>query len=215
MTYDLRGHGGSDKPLSREYYQDGARWGGEVQAVIAAAGLQQPVIVAWSYGGRVALDYLLTAGDEAISGLVMVAATSSAERSLFGPAAPLLQRMATATDESQNAEATGEFLRACVAQPLPAAEQELMLAYNLLCPAAVRSAMDGRPAHYGPVLGSLRVPVLALHGSQDRINLPQMALYTARSSRNGRALIYDGVGHAPFWEAPARFDADLAAYLEA
>jgi non-heme chloroperoxidase len=214
VTYDLRGHGGSDKPLSREYYQDSARWAGEVQAVIDAAGLKRPVIVAWSYGGRVALDYLQVAGGEAISGLVMVAATSCADRSLFGPVAPLLASMAVITDLSRNMAATREFLSHCVATPLPAAEMELMLAYNLMVPPAVRAAMGGRAAHYETVLRSLNVPVLAIHGEQDGMVLPAMAHYTVRNCAHAEALIYEGIGHAPFWETPERFNADLATWLD-
>jgi non-heme chloroperoxidase len=214
VTYDLRGHGGSDKPLSREYYQDGARWAGEVQAVINAAGLERPVIVAWSYGGRVALDYLRVAGGEAIAGLVMVGATSCVDRSLFGPGVPLLASMADATDLSRNMDATREFLSHCVMTPLPAAELELMLAYNLMVPPAVRAAMGGRPAPYESVLRSLNVPVLAIHGEQDGMVLPAMAHYTVRNCVHAEALIYEGIGHAPFWETPVRFNADLATWLD-
>ena len=214
VTYDLRGHGGSDKPLSREYYQDGARWAGEVQAVIDAAGLKRPVIVAWSYGGRVALDYLQAAGGEAISGLVMVAATSCADRSLFGPVAPLLASMAVTTDLSRNMDATRDFLSHCVATPLPAAELELMLTYNLMVPPAVRAAMGGRPAPYELVLRSLNVAALAIHGAQDGMVLPAMAHYTVRNCAHAEALIYEGIGHAPFWETPERFNADLATWLD-
>ncbi len=215
VTYDLRGHGGSDKPLSREYYREGARWGGEVQAVIETAGLVRPVIVAWSYAGRVALDYLQLAGGQAIAGLVLVAGTSCDDPSMFGPAVSLLGRMAAAIDMTERLDATREFLGQCVHQSLPAAEQELMLKYNLLVPAAVLSAMGGRSAPYETVLGSLNVPVLAIHGAEDCINLPAMARYTAHACPHGRALVYEGVGHSPFWEAPLRFNADLTAYLDA
>ncbi len=214
LTYDLRGHGGSDKPLSEEYYKEGARWAGEVQAVIDAAGLVQPVIVAWSYGGRIALDYLQTAGAQPISGLVLVAGTSCINRFVLGSGTPILKRMGTVTEPADNRDVTNEFLRRCVAGPLPAAEHELMLSYNLLVPPAIRAAMGGRAAAYESVLRSLTVPVLAIHGSADCFNLPAMAEYTARTCPDARALVYEGVGHAPFWEAPERFNADLVSYLD-
>ncbi len=214
VTYDLRGHGGSDKPDSEQYYKDSARWAGEVQAVMDAAGLVRPVIVAWSYAGRVALDYLQTAGDQRIAGLVLVAGTSCANRLVFGAGTPILKRMGTVTGLADNIEVTEEFLRRCVSRPLPAAEHDLMLSYNLLVPPAIRSAMGGRPATYETVLRSLKIPVLAIHGSEDCFNLPAMAEYTARTCPNARALIYEGVGHAPFWETPERFDSDLACYLD-
>jgi non-heme chloroperoxidase len=53
VTYDLRGHGNSDKPLEPERYKTSKYWGDEVQAVMDATGLKRPVLVGWSYGGRV------------------------------------------------------------------------------------------------------------------------------------------------------------------
>jgi len=214
VTYDLRGHGGSARPPERAFYQDGARWGQEVRAVIETSALQRPVIVAWSYGGRIALDYLRECGSREVSGLVMVAGTASDHPSLFGDQLPLLQRMAAAQPGPEDAAASSEFLRRCLVRPLTDAEHGLMLRENLKTPPWVRAAMAGRAGAYEPVLRSLRIPVLAIHGAQDRINLPQMARYTATVCPNGRELIYEGVGHAPFWEVPERFDKDVADWLD-
>src|SRR5579871_2345160 len=60
VTYDLRGHGNSDKPLEPERYKDSKAWGDELQAVMDATGLKRPVLVGWSYGGRIIADYLRT-----------------------------------------------------------------------------------------------------------------------------------------------------------
>src|ERR1700758_5638117 len=72
VTYDLRGHGGSDKPLDAKYYQDDKAWADEVAAVIQAAHLKRPVVVAWSYGGRVIGNYLRYYGDGQLAGLNLV-----------------------------------------------------------------------------------------------------------------------------------------------
>ena len=72
VTYDLRGHGNSDKPLDPARYRDSKAWGDEVQAVIDAAGLKRPVLVGWSYAGRVISDYLATHGADKIAGINFV-----------------------------------------------------------------------------------------------------------------------------------------------
>lgn len=215
VTYDLRGHGDSDKPADPRYYRESAGWAGEVQAVIDAAGLARPVIVAWSYAGRVALDYLRFAGSDAVAGLVMVCATSHAEPLGFGPGAAILKRMSMAADSSDDLAATSEFLRALVTRQLTPEEHELMLSYNLRVPPPVRYAMAGRAASYESELKSLRAPALAIHGSGDCFILPSMSEYTARVCPSARMLLYEGIGHAPFWETPQRFNSDLAAFLEA
>ena len=48
VTYDLRGHGNSDKPVEPERYKTSKYWADEVQAVMDATGLERPVLVGWS-----------------------------------------------------------------------------------------------------------------------------------------------------------------------
>src|SRR5215218_8163767 len=73
VTFDLRGHGMSDKPPAAAQYQDPGLWADDVAAVIAATGLQRPVLVAWSYGGFVVADYLRSYGQDAIAGVNLAA----------------------------------------------------------------------------------------------------------------------------------------------
>src|SRR5256885_14584482 len=69
VTYDLRGHGNSDKPLDPARYRDSKAWGDEVQAVMDAAGLKRPGLVGWSYAGRVISDSVTTPGAGNLSGI--------------------------------------------------------------------------------------------------------------------------------------------------
>ena len=85
IAYDLRGHGASDKPLENERYAEGRLWADEAAAVIAAAHLQRPVLVGWSYSGRVISDYLRFHGQGSIAGINFVAAVTKSARSLPGP----------------------------------------------------------------------------------------------------------------------------------
>lgn len=212
VTYDIRGHGESDKPLQPHFYREPERWADEVAAVIRQAGLQRPVLVFWSYAGRIALDYLGSRGDSELSGLVFVNATSKAGSSVAGPANPVLRAMAR-DDLPGNIEATLGFLKASSAQPLSEEELRYMLAFNMVVPPAVRANLLGRAADYETTLRSLQVPVLAVHGDKDPINLPAMTDYTCATTRNARKIIYPGVAHMPFWEVPAAFDEDLGDFL--
>ena len=215
VTYDMRGHGASDKPTDPSSYREAGRWAGEVSSVIDAARLNKPVIVCWSYGGRVALDFLRHEGDTAISGLVKVAATSCARADVFGPATPLLRAMASASDLAENVAATRNLLDVSTAEPLSNDEQALMLAYNLLTPPAIRLAMSGREANYDDILSGLQVPLLTIHGAKDSINLPAMSKHSRSLAPCSQMLVYDKSGHMPFWEEADRFNADLASFLDA
>ena len=214
VTYDLRGHGASDKPIEPERYRDPEIWAGELAAVMDAAGLRDPIVVAWSYAGRIAYDYLSVFGGGNVSGIMAVAATSHGGPDHLGPATPLLRRMAGAEDVAENLVATAALLDACTAMPLDGEERALMLGYNMLVPPQVRRAMVGREAAYDQALAGFRKPMLAIHGGRDPINLVSMSLHTAATVPFGRAVVYDGSGHMPFWEEPDRFDADLLAFAD-
>jgi len=214
VTYDLRGHGASDKPTERDRYRDPQFWADEVAAVIETLRLDRPVLVAWSYAGRVALDYLTCRGSDTISALVMVSGTATSGEHVAGPAMADLRRMAEARDFGQNFAATRDFLARCVAEPVEQQVWALMMAWNLAVPPWVRLAMGGRPADYDATLAALDVPVLAIHGDCDEVNLLAMSEHVAQTCRDARLRVYENVGHIPFWEAPDRFNADLAAFID-
>ncbi|WP_156681212.1 alpha/beta fold hydrolase [Sphingomonas profundi] len=213
VTYDLRGHGASDKPLDPSFYREPRRWADELAAVIDAAGLVSPVLVAWSYAGRVVLDYLAQRGCGAIGGLVKVASTSSGDRAMMGDGAAILRRLAEATELVEVIAAARALLAACTAVPPAPPELEFMLAYNMVVPPAVRLALVGRPVDYQAVLAGLSVPVMTVHGALDPINLPAMSEHTGSLAPGCRGIVYDRAGHMPFWEEAERFDADLDSFL--
>ena len=51
VAFDLRGHGNSGKPASPEAYNRACIWAEDIEAVMAATGLERPVMVGWSRGG--------------------------------------------------------------------------------------------------------------------------------------------------------------------
>jgi len=212
VTYDLRGHGDSGKPLEAIYYQESSRWGQELHSVINEAHLQRPVIVGWSYGGRVICDYLLSYGDDSIAGINFVDAMTNASPEWNAPRRELISAMATA-GPSENTERTLAFLRACTALPVTPEDLDSMLAFNMLTPVEVRSHMSGRPTPYDDALRKLSVPVLVTHGEKDQIVLPAVGHYTASDAPKAEASFYPEAGHMPFWEDAARFNSELAAFV--
>ncbi len=214
VTYDIRGHGVSDKPMTPEYYKEGKRWADEVQAVIDQMGLRKPVLVGWSYGGRIVNDYLLTHGTGRIAGIDFVAATSKADPSLFGPGLRFLKPMSEA-DLAANIDATKQFLKACFAKQPSAEDYDTMLAFNMMVPPVVRGHMGGRPVPYEAMLRSLNVPFLVTHGTEDQLVLIGMGRLTASMVPGAKLSVYEGVEHAPFWEDAPRFNRELAEFVRA
>jgi pimeloyl-ACP methyl ester carboxylesterase len=217
VAYDVRGHGGSDKPLSAEFYCDGKRWADEVEAVIEAKGLRKPVLVGWSLGGRIIAQYLLHHGDRRLSGVNLVASRVIPDKRFSGPASLALPTVEP-RDLSGHIAMAKTFLRACYYRPPADEDFATQLAYNMLAPIEVRAAIREWPADLArttAALGAVRVPVLVTHGRRDAIVLPAVAELAAATIPGAALSWYEGCGHSPHWEDAQRFNRELAAFVAA
>jgi non-heme chloroperoxidase len=214
VTFDLRGHGMSEKPPEAEHYRDARLWAEDLNAVIESlrpARLDRPVVVAWSYGGYVVSDYLRAYGEEAIAALNLVggAVVRTPTFNHIGPG--LLENAGDACgpDLATSIAAIQRFLRACTAKPLSADDWSTALCWNMVVPSEIRAALFAREIDADDVLSRLSVPVLVTHGRADAIVLPSMAEHVLDVCGAARASWYDDVGHMPFLEDTARFDREL------
>jgi non-heme chloroperoxidase len=214
MTYDLRGHGNSDKPLDAARYRDSKAWGDEVQAVIDAAGLKRPVLVGWSYAGRVISDYLSTHGAGQIAGINFVDAPIKVDPALIGDNLKNLPLMAS-EDLLTNITATRTFLHGCFSKQPTADDYETMLAFNMMVLPKVRAGLSGRPLDATEMMSKLKLPVLVTHGAEDRNARLGAGQYTASVIPGAKLSVYDGIGHSPFYEDAPRFNSELAAFVRA
>jgi non-heme chloroperoxidase len=213
VTFDLRGHGLSEKPSGPEHYADGQLWADDVAAVIDQTGLEQPTLVAWSYGGYIVADYLRAYGDARIGAVNLVAAAVILKPPAFDHIGPGFLDNAPdmcVPDLATNIAATRRFLRACTARPLDDDEMAAAVAWNMAVPPAVRGALLSRELDGSALLASISVPVLVTHGQDDVIIRPSMAEHTLSVCPAATVSWHHDVGHMPFWEASDRFDRELA-----
>jgi len=212
VTYDLRGHGNSDKPLDPSRYKDSKAWGDEVQAVMDATGLKHPVLVGWSYAGRVISDYVATHGAGQLAGINFVDAPIKADPALIGDNLKN-QPMMASEDLATNIAATRSFVHGCFSKQPSADDFETILAFNMMVPPQVRGGLTGRPLDASEIMSKLKIPVLVTHGREDRNAKVGAGEYTASIIPGAKLSIYDGVGHSPFYEDAPRFNAELAAFV--
>ena len=212
ITYDLRGHGNSDKPLDKAPYHDNKAWGDEVKAVMDAAGLKRPVLVGWSYAGRVISDYVTTHGPDKLAGINFVDASIKFFPEFVGENLKTMPGMAS-EDLATNIAATRQFVRGCFEKPPTGDDFELMLSFNMMVPPKVRANLGGRSLDATEVMSKLKIPVLVTHGDKDRNSKLGTAEYTAKTIPGAKLSVYPGIGHAPFYEDAARFNTELTAFV--
>ncbi len=87
VTFDLRGHGNSDKPDHAAAYASGEQWADDLHAVMETAGLRRPTLVGWSLGGFIIGLYLAKYGRERTAGINLVDAVT-----VFSPELEFLRR---------------------------------------------------------------------------------------------------------------------------
>lgn len=211
VTYDIRGHGESDRLENQDLYRAGGRFADELHAVIGAFAMHRPILVGWSYGTRIIADYLTKYGDTGIAGINIVASSLSDDEHYRGPGSAFLED-ALSVDFVRRLRATRKFNRACFRNPPPTSDLDQLVAISMTVPSNIRQWMR-RPALYDQVLRSTKVPVLVTHGIDDAVVRPGLAGYVSKVVSGAELSLYAGTGHSPFWEDPMRFNRELAGFV--
>jgi pimeloyl-ACP methyl ester carboxylesterase len=216
ICLDSRGHGMSEKPTASEQYTEADRWADDVHEVIAGLSLRKPILVGWSYGGFIINDYLAKYGEDAIGGIDYVGAgvlfgVEKAANTYGSDFVAVVPRLCSENLED-NIGALRPFL-ATIFERLPPQEQlEAIVAMIMVVPPAVRLAMMSRTIDRDTVLQALTVPVLVTEGEKDRVVLAAHTRHLLSCIPHAQRSVYSGVGHAPPFEAPERFNRELAAF---
>jgi non-heme chloroperoxidase len=216
VSFDLRGHGDSDKPASLEAYSDADRWGDDVAAVIAGAKLRRPVLVGWSLGGYVVGGYLRKHGGSRVAGINLVDAVIRLSPDLLTPLAATFTRTTTSHDLAERSAATADFLAACFHQAPTAIELQRMLVINGMTARAVNEGfVKTATSDLEPVFQAYTGPILLTHGVRDRLVRVVMSERIKELKPESRLSVYADSGHSPFYEEPARYGRELAAFVKA
>jgi non-heme chloroperoxidase len=212
VAVDLRGHGFSGTPdPAGGGYADPAVWAADVAAVLERTG--PAVLVGWSYGGLVLTDYLREHGTDGVRGILLAGAITEIGAGHpggeVGPAWDGLMRPALSDDPAVAVPALATLAGRMTAAPASGADVQRRLADMLLVPPAVRAALFRRTLGSADVLVKASVPALVVHGERDEVISPRAAEYAAGKIPGARVRWLPDVGHLPFAERPAEFDAAL------
>lgn len=219
VAFDLRGHGLSGKPWQTELVGPSEAWAGDVAAVIAATGLENPVLVGWSYGGFVVSDYVRHFGTADIAGINMVGSLGGlVPRSPF----PQTDDVAAIMENSRKSrsllfdENVDSSLNTAIGFYTPNMtdlDKEAQFAMGVMMPSYVRRAMAARDLDNTDIAQRVGVPVLLTRGSEDLVmpaNDTEVALQTLPDAKLS---FYEDTGHLPFYHRVDRFNQELAAFV--
>ena len=220
IAVELRGHANSDKPLDAEAYTSSRLWARDIHAVLEAKSLDNPVLVGWSYGPRVIKDYIRYFGQSRLAGVVFVSsapviAGTEEEFALYGAGMLALFDDLLSDDEETRRQATSEFITDLLtAETLDQATFDLVLDIAMLVPPEARVGMFSRLLDNTDIAADLSTPALLIHGEADQVVDPEASSNIADLIDEATLITYPDVGHAPFLEDPARFDADIHEFMQ-
>ncbi|MBT8442129.1 MAG: alpha/beta hydrolase [Gammaproteobacteria bacterium] len=218
VAFDLRGHGNSGKPWDPEAYSS-RQFADDVNAVLRATGLRQPVVVGWSFGGLVAMHYVRHYGADRIRALNLVGTTgrlydipvpaTGASRPAMDPA---WIRLTLSDSIADNLQATARAVEMLTARPMSDEWTERTRSAAMTMPVYAKRAIGAAPGSNADLAESIRVPVLFSAGALDPIAPLADTLATSTMLPGTRVSVFPESGHSPFAEEPARFNRELAEF---
>lgn len=206
---DLRGHGESDRPASGYTLPDFAS---DIVAFMEARGIKKATIVGHSMGSFVA-QHVATMAPERVERLVLVGSAPAVSN---GEVSQLQIEVNALTDPVPPKFVT-EFQRSVITRPVPDEFMDRVIQESLKLPARVwRDAMAGMLAQNSSVtLGKIKAPTLIIWGDQETVFPKRSDQEVLRKGiPNARLKVYEGTGHCPNWEEPARFVKDVQEFVE-
>lgn len=161
ITFDLRGHGLSDKPVEPDAYREGRHWADDLAAVIKESGAHEPVLVGWSLGAAVTTNYLAAFGDGQIAGAVYVGGVIELkpEQLVAQPAA--YSGMAS-SDLRLHLEGEKEFVALCFNTAPDDATFQRTIATAAMASREMQSAVHGMSIDAAKGLRSMHKPLLLI-----------------------------------------------------
>jgi pimeloyl-ACP methyl ester carboxylesterase len=200
VTWDLRGHGGSDYPADPESYSS-ANALADMAALLTELGLDRAVLGGHSLGGYLSLQFTL-AFPERVSGLVLI------------DTGPGFRKDSARDDWNRNAHRTAARLAERGLAGLGGSPElhdgEHRDATGLIN--AARYTLTQQDAHVIDGLPHIAVPTLVIVGADDKPFLGA-ADYMAAKIRHARKVVIPAAGHAPNVSQPEIFDAEVSRFL--
>lgn len=210
VAVSQRGHGDSDKPAGGYRVADFAA---DVPPLLDALGIPAAVLVGHSgsclVARRVAIDH-----PDRVRGLVLEASPST----LVGDAGltAFVEDVVSGLEDPIDLDLARSVVVDTSSPDLRPEDLEALVQDALQVPAGVWREMFEALLHEDDreQLAGIRAPTLLLWGDADPL-VGRVAQEELLARIPGARLItYPGAGHTPRWEDPARFTADVAAFVE-
>lgn len=195
----------------------------DLHKLIMARGLENPVLVGWSMGAMVALDYIAQFGSAGLAGLViedMTVKITNESGWRFGIRngfdAAQSAAAVTAMREDWAGYSQNAMPRLFARSYMPEAELGDWISAEIAsndghAMAALWQSMADQD--YRALLPTLALPVLILHGGESQLYEPAVSQWMAANIAGARRCCFDNAGHSPHLEVPKAYNRALVDFI--
>ncbi|KZV68761.1 alpha/beta-hydrolase [Peniophora sp. CONT] len=210
VRYDMRGHGRSGKPEAEESYSS-ERYAEDYLAVAHAFDLKRPVFVGWSMGATVVVDIAQYLPHDTLSGVVYLTGLPYVGDIMGKVGSTEVLRMVnilcTNDDVTSFTKTKADFVESLFTQPdsVPYDLKMFWLGISMAQNPTVAGRVLRRPQDPTALYAWAKegLPLLILSGSEDKQVLGQrLGEEMERYFTNLTIRVFDGLGHALFYEDP-------------
>lgn len=213
---DIRGFGGSDKPLSGYNYDQLAD---DILAVVQTLGLQNITLVGHSTGGAIAIRYLARHHQYGVSKLVLAAsaAPSLIQRPNFayGQKAQDIETnfiQATYNDRPKMLRDFGDiFFYTKVSQPF--SDWFFNLGLQAASWSTIAIARTWLTESLFDDLPKIQVPALIMHGIHDQVVPHDLGVIQHQGIKNSKLITFENSGHGLFYDEREKFNRELIQFV--
>jgi pimeloyl-ACP methyl ester carboxylesterase len=212
LTWDVRGHGESDKPdmpYSAEMHAN------DLAGLVKALGLSRVFVGGVSMGGAITQRFLIDHPGLAAAAFLMSTSSQVAERM----ADAWEQRAVLAETGGVQAvlDAGSRLANAHTSvRPIPEEKAQRDRERQLQIPGNIYGHIVRAMKQYAwtPELQQIDVPVLILQGLQDTMCPPGGSVIMHRNIRNSQLVMLDECGHTMYWDQPEEWRRHLLNFLD-
>ena len=216
VAFDLPGHGDSGDAVDPDRTYNVQGYGATAIELMEHLGIARYAVLGWSLGGHIALDMMHQS--DALAGVMITGSppiTQGADAMGQGFVGDIEHSMASKRSLSE--DEIEMFARNTCGPDAPY-DPFLRQAVER-CDGRARSLMIAKLAcGVGPdqqeIAVNAQIPFAIVNGGSDAfIHNDFIAGLAYKTIWDGKVIDLEGLGHAPFWEAPDRFDPYLSRFL--
>jgi len=206
ISYDLRGHGASDKPDCDYSFAEHAN---DLSDIMDALGLEDVNLVGWSMGESVSLTYMDIYRGKRIKKLVLTGGPIKLSRSSDYPHGippddleGYLQRKVANRAKEEHDFTLKSFLK-----PDPdTVDWIVSIALQTPLDVAIKCVREQNKLDHRETLKRIEQPTLVIFGKHEKFYPPSLGSYTASQLQDGRLKIFEHSAHLPFQEEHELFN---------